>query len=298
MLSDKKNTMAEGGSGGVSSGSQSLLTQRLLPFGGKGEPVWLAHANGYPPGVYRAFVNQLLTETQVTGYKHRPLWSDRQPEGRLNWNGLAQDLIHTLEHNGGDVPWVMGHSMGGTIAVLAAARRPDLFRGLLLIDPVFLPTRHIAAVRLMTERRRRRLPMIKKTLTRPDQFSDTQAAFDFHRGKRAFARFSDEVLWDYVNFGTQPSDAGGVSLAFSPQWEAEVYGTAPWIWPVLRRVRVPMLVLRGQDSDTFLPAALARVRRFQPEAVVRECPGGHLLPMEEPESTAAAVLDYLREHAG
>jgi pimeloyl-ACP methyl ester carboxylesterase len=41
------------------------------------------------------------------------------------------------------------------------------------------------------------------------------------------------------------------------------------------------------------------IRHKQPQADLRECPGGHLLPLEHPRETAAEVLDFLaRQRAG
>ena len=47
-------------------------------------------------------------------------------------------------------------------------------------------------------------------------------------------------------------------------------------------------------GSTFVPGALARVARLLPEARIATLRGaGHLLPMERPSETAAAILDFL-----
>jgi len=66
------------------------------------------------------------------------------------------------------------------------------------------------------------------------------------------------------------------------------------IWRDVPRLRVPCLVVRGEHSETFVPGALARVARLLPAARVVTIPGaGHLLPMERPQETATAILDFL-----
>ena len=61
--------------------------------------------------------------------------------------------------------------------------------------------------------------MIQGALGRPHHFENHQAAFDFYRGKRAFAGIAHKELMDYVTAAHAPSDQG-VTLRFSGAWEA------------------------------------------------------------------------------
>jgi len=263
----------------------------LEAFGGDGAPLVFAPANGYPSGSYRQFLAPLQQYVQVTGYRHRPLWSDREPRRQLRWSHFADDLIHTVEAGFNEPVWMMGHSLGGAVSMLAAARSPQLFRGLILLDPVFMSSRKALKTRIVP---RDRLPMVRSALRRPNHFNDHQAAFDFHRAKRPYSAINDEVLWDYVNAGMVPAEGGGLKLAFSREWEAGIYASVPWIWPSVSRVRLPTLGLHGETSDLLTPATLRRWQRLQPHAELQVCPGGHLLPMEQPQSTAGFVIDFLR----
>ncbi|MBN7798108.1 alpha/beta fold hydrolase [Parahaliea mediterranea] len=268
------------------------MEDRLESFGGSGTPLVFAHANGYPPGSYRQFLAPLAEHCEVIGYCHRPLWSNQPAPLRANWHLFARDLVDTLERRAAGPVWMMGHSLGAVVSLLAALKRPALFQGLVLLDPVFLPSRQALSVRLAPHKTLRRLPMVRKALGRPHRFGDTAEAFEFHRGKRAFAGMSDAVLWDYVRAGTRTAGTG-VELAWSPAWEAAVYTSAPLVWPRLLRMRLPTLGLRGETSDVLSAAALRRWARLQPNAELHTCPGGHLLPLERPGETAALVLDFL-----
>lgn len=269
------------------------MQRRLEQFGGSGEPIVFAHANGYPVGSYRKFIAELTTHFQVTGFHQRPLWSPEPPPVRLNWKRFAEDLIETLDAQTAGPVWMMGHSLGGAISTLAAARRPDLFKGLLLIDPVFLLRRHLAAQALSTNASMDKRPMIAKTLTRPNRFVSQQAAFDFYRPKRVFQKFADDVLWDYVMAGTRADGTGEFELAYAREWEAAAYRSGPWVWPSVSKIRLPVLGLRGETSDTLNKQAFERWGKAQPQADLRECSGGHLLPLEYPQETAAHIIDFL-----
>ena len=73
----------------------------------------------------------------------------------------------------------MGHSMGGTVSVACAIRRPDQYLGLVLIDPATLPnllSQVIGAV--LPNRFKDRVPFIKSTRNRRQHWHSEQ---EFHR---------------------------------------------------------------------------------------------------------------------
>lgn len=274
------------------------MWDRLQDFGGSGERIVFAHANGYPPGSYQQFIKQLTPQFQVFGFHQRPLWSAELPPKRLNWRRLADDLIETLAATQTGPVWMMGHSMGATLSTFAAAKQPGLFKGLILIDPVYMSTRRVVRVQLTPLRRQAKWPMIYKTLNRPNRFTDHAEAFEFYRGKRVFSGFSDQVLLDYVHAGTRATPEGDLQLAYAREWEAAAYRSTPWVWPRVARLKLPVLGLRGETSDTLDQASFRRWQRLQPQAELHTCRGGHLLPMEYPEATARYVIDYLQQQSG
>lgn len=274
------------------------MQERLESFGGRGDALVFAHANGYPPGSYQSLLAPLAEHFTVHGYRHRPLWSREPAPVRANWRLFADDLIHTLETCFTEPVWMMGHSLGGVVAMLAARKRPQLFRGLVLLDPVFMPTRLALGLNLTPPGRLRKIPMVRRALGRPDRFPSVEQAYAFHREKRAYSGLSDEVLWDYMRAGVREAPEGDWELAYSPAWEAAVYSSLPLVWPRLLRLRLPTLGLRGEHSDILSAAGLQRWACLQPQAELDSVPGGHLFPLEHPEPTAQRVLDFLARHPG
>lgn len=115
-----------------------------------------------------------------------------------------------------------------------------------------------------------------------------QACFNDYRANAFFARESYTALWDYVNSGTVVEADGTARLRYPREWEAHIFATTPvHIWRDVRRLRTPVLFLRGECSEIFRPEAQARVATV--------AGAGHLLPMEKPAETAAAISAFLIE---
>ncbi len=267
-----------------------------VDFGGDGPLLHLAHANAYPPGTYRPLATILATRYRVLALPARPLWPGSRPEDISSWHPLADDLIAGLDRLGAGPIVGVGHSMGGVCTLWAAVARPDLFQAVVLIDPVILPPLYLALLRLLhplgvTMRR----TMIRRTLRRRRVWSSREACFAHYRAKSVFAAWPDESLWAYVKAGTRVRpDDGTVELVYPPEWEARVYATLPTdVWRAVPHLRLPVLIIRGARSETFLPASLRRMARLLPHAHTLVVPeAGHLVPMERPEVVGAAVLSF------
>lgn len=97
---------------------------------GEGEPAVLVHGSfGWGEETWR--------EQRPLGDDYRLLLVDRRgfgatpPDGRVDFDRDADDVASLLE--GG--AHLVGHSYGGVVALLAAARRPEAVRSLAVIEP-------------------------------------------------------------------------------------------------------------------------------------------------------------------
>ena len=270
-----------------------------VDFGGDGPLLHLAHANAYPPGTYRPLAMILAKRYHVLALPARPLWPGSRPQEIASWHPLADDLIAGLDRLGAGPIVGIGHSMGGVCTLWAAVARPDLFRAVVLIDPVILPPLYLAFIRLLSPLGVMVRPaMIRRTLRRRRIWPSREACFVHYRAKPVFAAWSDDSLWAYVEAGTRMRpDDGTVELVYPPEWEAHIYATVPTdVWQAIPRLRLPVLIIRGARSETFLPASLQRITRLLPHTRTLVVPdAGHLVPMERPEVVGEAVLSFLSE---
>jgi pimeloyl-ACP methyl ester carboxylesterase len=268
----------------------------LYDFGGNGSIVHVGHANGFPPGTYGPMAHTLKERYHVIALPARPLWPGSTPDSAPSWHPLADDLILGLDALGLSGIAGVGHSLGGVLTLWAAVRRPDLFRAVVLVDPVILPPAWLCWLRLVHWLGlQKRLALVQGALHRRRVWPAHQACFGHYREKPLFARWSDEALWAYVESGLRPRDDGSFELVYPPEWEARIFATTPTgIWHDVRRLQVPALVIRGELSGTFRPQAEARMARYLPQAQFVTIRGaGHLVPMERPAETGAAILDFL-----
>ena len=269
--------------------------QPLINYAGSGEPLVFSPANGFPPLCYQPLLDHFTSRYQVLLAEHRPLWPGSQPpQGWLNWHHLAADLCQQISQSCEQPVTLVGHSLGAVLGLFAALQQPELFRRLVLIEPVFFPKRQHYLMRLLPKRHKHQYPLIAKTLRRPHQFNNYQEAYRFHRRTGAFRSFSQDALEHYIQHGFSQQSDGQVELRFPKQWEAEIYGSIPNVWRALRRVEVEVIGLRAEHSNTLPPHCWQRWRKLQPEHRLIELPGAeHLVPMAEPERTAKAVLATL-----
>lgn len=267
----------------------------LYEFGGTGPVVHLAHANGFPPGSYRLLADTLVGRYRVIALPSRALWPDSQPSVR-DWRTLADDLIQGLDRLLLDHILGVGHSIGGVLTMWAAIRRPDLFRAVVLIDPVILPPAWLLLLRVMRCLGLYwRQPFVQGALQRRRTWPSQQACYESYRDKPLFADWPDASLRAYVKAGTRPRADGQVELVYSPEWEARIFATSPVdVWSDVPKLRTPTLVIRGDRTNVFLPECQARMEKLLPHARYVVIPGArHLVPLERPAETGAAIQAFL-----
>ena len=253
---------------------------------GSAEHLVFMHANGFPPGTYTSCLDAMKASARISTLEHRPLWQAKAPTF-LPWEVYADDAIQTLRRDTSGPVWLVGHSMGGAISLLIAHKAPELVKGVIALDPVTINSPFLAWSRLAFCLWPNKPRMIQGALGRPHHFESHQAAFDFYRGKRAFAGIADKELMDYVTAAHAPSDKG-VTLRFSGEWEACVYRSPPSLWSKLGKLTVPVHIMGGQSSYVITSAVADRLRGYS-NLHLEMIDAGHLLPMEKPIETAAFV---------
>jgi pimeloyl-ACP methyl ester carboxylesterase len=272
----------------------------LVELGGQGSLVHLALANGFPPETYLPAVEPLARRFRVVSLPPRALWNDAGPPPPEpgSWDMLADDLLDGMRRHGLDRVIGLGHSFGAVATLLAAVREPARFRALCFLDPTMLPPA------VMDDLRRQRArgemsfrPLVQGALKRRSAFATEAEAFAYWRAKPLFADWTDDAVGRYTKSMLRPAVGGGFTLAWSAAWEAWYYmsfHTESWAALDALDPAIPLLVARGERSDTFFAEAEALMRVKRPGVVCRVMPGrGHLFPQAAPGETAHEILAWL-----
>jgi len=268
-----------------------------LDFGPQERPIDILflHANGFNALTYRSILSPLSAGLRVLAVDQRGHGLSRlaaKPDGRRSWADLTADavaLVAALDQQ----PMVLsGHSLGASVAVLAAAQEPKAAKALVLFEPVILPqaAAWLAATPLGLPLFRR-ANIVKAALRRRRLFSDRMAALAAYRGRGAFRTWPEAMLADYVVGGLIEGTDGGVVLACDPAWEASNYAAqGADVRKALARVEVPVDIYAGTVGSTCHLGA-GFIRRH-PRVRLHAVDGAsHFLPMERPELARDALID-------
>lgn len=270
--------------------------------GRSGDGPWLhfLHANGYPPQAYRRLLGKLCEDYHVVAMRMRPLWPDQDPAQLRDWRLFADDLGCFLDQQGLDHLVGVGHSVGATTTLRLALRQPDRFQALVLIDPVLLPPGAVYLWKLVYALglAYRVHPLIKSALKRRNSFESREAMFANYRKKPVFCRMRDESLAAYVDSLACEQPDGSLLLCSPPEWEARIYATGLLadlpLWRDLPRVKPPVLVIRGAETDTFLENTARLFQHKLPGAKIVSLPEtSHLVPLEAPDAVYEQIQAFL-----
>jgi pimeloyl-ACP methyl ester carboxylesterase len=274
-----------------------------IDLGGSGKTIHFSHANGYPPECYKPLLSLLSKSYKVLAMMQRPLWQGSEQREIKDWLPFADDLLEFLDERNLESIIAIGHSMGAINSLRAAIRQPERFSVLVLIDPVLFVPKTITARRLLWSDKimYRYHPLIQAARYRRREFTDLESIFAGYRKKSVFRYFDDPSLLAYVEGITEPKPAGGYRLKYSPEWEMRIYATGIWrdmdIWRNLHKINIPLLVIRGNESDTFLAASANLLKKHVSQArVITIDNSTHLVPMERPIEVNNTIQSYLQEN--
>ncbi|PWI41306.1 alpha/beta hydrolase [Streptomyces sp. ICBB 8177] len=231
----------------------------------------LVHYWGGSAATWDAVVERLPGTRSTVRFDQRGWGASRELPGPYDLDELADDLATVVAAVGSQRYVVVGHSMGGKVAQLFAARRPLGLAGLVLVAPA--PPEPPAHV---TEAYRQTLAHAYDT---PE---DVGNALDH---VLTAAPLPEPVRATVVR------DSLAADARARQEWPLR--GIAWDIADAARRIQVPVTVLAGEHDQVEPPHVLReQLLPHIPHARLDVVPGaGHLLPLEAPDAVAAALLD-------
>jgi pimeloyl-ACP methyl ester carboxylesterase len=250
------------------------------------------HGNGFCGGVYWPFLRGLLPDYALFCHDLEGHGASDAP-GRYSGTGAIIERVPQIidEQCAAAAPMVgLGHSFGAAVTLAVAARRPDLFRALVLLDPILIPSPAWLGLKLAKVLGRN--PMASAARRRRDRWASRDEALERLRGRGIYHGWREDALASFVDHAT--CDDGDARVLCCPrELEASIFENPVYPWRLIRGVSCPVLFLYGESSYPFLHAAARRARQLNPRVETRTVPGGHCFMQQDPERAAAEVRGFL-----
>jgi pimeloyl-ACP methyl ester carboxylesterase len=252
-------------------------------------PIALVHGATFRAEDWENIFPRLATRYRVVAYDARGHGkSGRAPSYSLD--DLVGDLVRVLREVAKAPAIVIGHSIGGAAALVAAAREPSLVRALVLEDPW--------------------LSLYRDTKWRQEHYTRVRSALDQRDDPKAFARalsaiplpepgprgertigevrgfYSVERLATYYK-DNDPAFLDAIVTRDEP-------GSAA-IAAAARSIRCPVLLLTAGVGSALAEGEADRLAATIPDAKVMRFPGiGHRIHGLRPEPFLEAIEPFLR----
>lgn len=243
---------------------------------GSGETLVLTHGLGGSTQTWETTVPRFAKHYQVLTWDVRGHGQSDKPEGRYSAGLFASDLAALLKVLGIDGAFVLGHSMGGVVALRFALDFPDLCNALIVSSSS------------------------AEVNPRATQFWQDLAAAALEKGMEAvpldpartftksFVENNPEIVEELTRnrMANDPGAYVRAALAISEYNYNEE----------LSRIGCPTLIIVGNDDLTTPPGGSVKMSRLiagSKLVIFKDC--GHLSYVEQPEVFSQSVLDFLAE---
>ncbi|KJS23982.1 MAG: alpha/beta hydrolase [Hyphomonadaceae bacterium BRH_c29] len=271
--------------------------------------VWI-HATGFNAMTYQSMLAPLGLRQRVAALDmrgHGCSTLPAKPRRMKSWHRYRDDVIEWLEKEAPHGVVLSGHSMGATVALLVAGKRPDLVKGLVLADPVIMSRKtyfwnHVFPPVSWLIRRNLLARNAKK---RRAEFPSFRDALESYTGRGAFASWREPFLADYLLDGIErvdhhrpDSETQTWRLSCEPKWESATFAAQrnrPWkALAKVRKHKIPIVVLRPNRDSVITPKVRAQIILMNQGLMMKGVRGtSHFLPMEAPYEVRDSLSAFI-----
>ena len=240
--------------------------------GGNKPPLILLHGLMTNGACWTGLAHSLEKEYDVIMPDARGHGKSSVPDFGYRYEDHADDVAGLINALRLPPPILLGHSMGGMTAAVAASRKPNLLRGLILADPAFLSPKVQREVRDsdVADQHRKILKM---------SFDEVVAEARARHPKRSL-----ETLELFARARLQTSmSAFDVLTPPNPDYKQ-----------LVSEIDVPILLVFG-DKGAVSSVVAEELQSLIPGLQVEQIrEAGHALHLDQPERFAAVVKSFLR----
>jgi hypothetical protein len=255
------------------------------------------HGNSFPASTYNVMQDELrrrgLVVHALEKIGHNPAYpvTSNWPHLVDEVHAFAQPLV--AAHPGPVV--LVGHSLGGMLSLMLAALHPEIAHAVVMVDAPAVAGWQANVLRLS-----KKLSITRKfspgavSQKRRNQWTNLDEVRAHFTSKKNFARWHPQALEDYIQHGTQEAMVDGQVqriLCFSREIETQIYNSLPHnLERMIQRhpLKCPVSLVAARHSREMKIAGLDFTKRIT-KGRITMIDGSHLVPMESPMATAAAV---------
>lgn len=271
------------------------IRQHFLEWGRpEAPPVVMLHGIGLCASVWSCTASRLARDYRVLSFDLRGHGESEKPGTGYTFEQLGRDLAAVVPALGLRQPFAVGHSAGGSAAIIAQALAPGSLGPTVIIDSRVGGSRALASRSDLRDRPAR-------TRRKRRVWESREAIYSAYRERGVFRSWDEQVFADYIDGGTRQLADGRMELKCPPEVEAVFYEQRATLdsSPYVIGLRGDYLILLGNypGAQTLDDAGIQEFIRETGSAEITVAPrGSHFLPMEEPDWVTNEVLAFLRKH--
>ena len=250
-------------------------------------PIHLFHANGFPSETYKDLLSSLEGAVQSPiSILGKDILSVKE-----GYDDFVQEVIeHASVTKGEGV--AIGHSLGGTLSLLAEAKQPGLFKTIILLDPPIFSRKKLFLFSILKKLGLgHHFTPAKKSMKRRDSFKSREEALEFFSTKGLFKEIPKSTIELYVNHGLKEVE-GEYRLTIPRERETDIFLNFPTKLPnEISRIKGNLIyadqVRLLDDADLkWWDKAMLNITRSPFN-------GSHMFPFEKPKELAGFINQIL-----
>jgi len=265
---------------------------------GTGDPIVLLHATGFHARCWDAVISGLDSRRVIAVDTRCHGLSENTPPP-YQWSQFGDDIVELLDALKLSRLILVGHSMGGHLALYVAALRTELVRQVLSIDPVVFAPEQLKLQQQFAES-----TVPHPAARRRNEWSSAEEMLKSFSTREPFSLWHPRVLEDYCRFGLVEKTSVGGEIAFElacpPELEAAIYKSTGGgrLLELVKGLANPVRLLRARERGPddspfdFKPSMTwSGLVNFLPNATELYLPEHtHFLPMEDLELILREIL--------